>query len=217
MSTRGVIARQNGTGFTGVYHHWGSYPEGLGKTLWELWHGDFKQDTGAMLKALIDEHPAGWSTICGKDFALPIGYRNLDDMPCAKCGKPSWEHYYQNWEHHGKRLTKEAKAEMAQYHYSALGHSFEFTEDYHPQCYCHGDRHEEPLTVTEKNASDIGCEYAYVFNGNGQMAILSSFHTNGHKMIGMFGCGDPDAKWRPIAIVELADDEPDWERIRKEQ
>ena len=36
MSTRGVIARKDGDGFTGRYHHLDSYPSGLGQTLYRL-------------------------------------------------------------------------------------------------------------------------------------------------------------------------------------
>lgn len=63
MSTRGAIARVTGDGFEGRYHHWDSYPTGLGKTLWEKYHGEFESDLERMLQALIDEHPSGWSTI----------------------------------------------------------------------------------------------------------------------------------------------------------
>ena len=72
VSTRGVIARQKGDAFEGRYHHWDSYPSGLGKALWELAHNEFKGDIEGMLRILIDEHPAGWSTIVNKDFSLAI-------------------------------------------------------------------------------------------------------------------------------------------------
>jgi hypothetical protein len=70
MSTRGAIARPDGNGgFKGVYHHWDSYPSGLGKDLFELARDHKRWATGlpledlqAMLKHLIDDHPAGWST-----------------------------------------------------------------------------------------------------------------------------------------------------------
>lgn len=77
MSTRGAIVRfTNGetTEFAGRYHHWDSYPSGLGKTLWGLYHGHFKKDLKLMLQVLIDEHPAGWSTINGADFNKAAGY-----------------------------------------------------------------------------------------------------------------------------------------------
>ena len=172
MSTRGCIARLNGDSFKGVYHHWDSYPTALGATLWELYHGFFKQDIELMLKTLIDEHPAGWSTINDKDFSIKAGFI----------------------EHGGG----ESKC---------------------PQCYCHGDRHEEAQVVTDKNASGMGCEYAYVFHQN-RMAVMSSY-TNitgkTEKMIGAFGMGDPNAKWRPIAVIDLNGEEPDWESIGKEE
>ena len=77
MSTRGAIVRfTNGetTEFAGRYHHWDSYPAGLGATLWGLYHGHFEKDLQRMLQVLIDEHPAGWSTINHKDFSMESGF-----------------------------------------------------------------------------------------------------------------------------------------------
>jgi hypothetical protein len=88
MSTRSCIARLTGpNAFKGVYHHWDGYPTALGATLWEVYHGHFERDLEKMLSFLIDEHPAGWSTINNADFTLPAGYeepkyrkkRNGDD------------------------------------------------------------------------------------------------------------------------------------------
>jgi len=80
MSTRGAIVRVTGEKqFTGVYHHWDSYPDGLGKTLWDLYHGHFNKNIDAMLKVLIDDHPAGWSTINNKDFNIPAGFNELQN------------------------------------------------------------------------------------------------------------------------------------------
>ena len=61
MSTRGAIAYATGDGFRGVYHRWDSYPSGLGATLWERAHKT--EDLGIMLHDLIENHPAGFSTI----------------------------------------------------------------------------------------------------------------------------------------------------------
>ena len=77
MSTRGAIVRfTNGetTEFAGRYHHWDSPPPHLGATLWGLYHGHFGKDLRRMLEVLIDEHPAGWSTINGGDFSLTPGF-----------------------------------------------------------------------------------------------------------------------------------------------
>ena len=78
MGTRGAIARLTDKGFEGRYHHWDSYPSGLGETLFQLYNGHFKKDLKVMLKTLIDDHPAGWSTIC-KDWAQQPGFLEYDN------------------------------------------------------------------------------------------------------------------------------------------
>jgi len=165
MSTRGVIARANGEGFVGRYHHWDSYPSGLGQTLYKWAQQMDRQD---MLHLLLDKHPAGWSTIVGTDPSLPPGYVNSN-----------------------------------------------FPTDNRPQCYCHGDRHEDiDQVLTDRNAAGAGCEYAYVFDSSLHfMTILSSYHADGEKMYGLFGMGDPKAVWRKIAVVDLDGPEPDWKHL----
>ncbi len=82
MSTRGVIARLTNASppqFAGRYNHWDSYPSGLGNTLWALYHGHFNRDLDALLRVLLDEHPAGWSTINGADFNLLPGFTELSN------------------------------------------------------------------------------------------------------------------------------------------
>lgn len=57
MGTRGAIARVvkgKPNCFKGVYHHFDSYPDALGKTLFNLRNEFFKGDTEAMLKVLIN-------------------------------------------------------------------------------------------------------------------------------------------------------------------
>lgn len=80
MSTNGMIARpKDGEGFEGRYHHWDSYPEGLGASLFKLANGYFKNDLHRMMQVLVDEHSA-WSTIVGDstgdvaDFSLEPGF-----------------------------------------------------------------------------------------------------------------------------------------------
>lgn len=77
-----------------------------------------------------------------------------------------------------------------------------------PQCYCHGDRSEEAMDLTEENASGVGCEYIYAFGKEDDkdiMLVLSSY-VGGRKMIGMFGMGNPNAEWKVMAKIDLADD-----------
>jgi len=71
-----------------------------------------------------------------------------------------------------------------------------------------------PWEVTEQNAAGSGVEYAYVFNTSlKQMIVLSSQRQDGSKMIGMFGSGDAEAYWTPIAFISLSGDEPDWDAM----
>ncbi len=140
MSTNGIIARSTGEGtFEGVYHHWDSYPnEGLGQFLIRILTGHFQNDLARMLCFLIDEHPAGWSTIANKDFALKPGYT-------------------------AESLRHPSSSGMSDEDYHAAMEQFRALPDYRrPQCYCHGKRHEEPQVLTEK--SDVGASWAYVFD-----------------------------------------------------
>ena len=190
MSTRGAIARMTHVlplHWAGRYHHWDSYPTGLGKELWELFHAHFERDLDKMLRVLIDEHPAGWSTITGADFRLTPGW-----------GEPPSDDATTEVENPGCR----------------------------PSCYCHGERSEEAWLVTDQNASGSGVEWAYVFTSVlardsdkeerlCTMLVLSSYFASGEKMIGMFGTGDSQAQWKPVAIVDLQGEEPIWEEIER--
>ena len=164
MATRGAIVRITDLDkghFSGRYHHWDSYPGGLGAELFALFHGYFEKNLDRMLAFLIDQHPAGWSTIQDADFNVPAGTQGG------------------------------------------------------PTCYCHSRNGETPHEVTHENASGSGCEYVYGFTPDCKMHILSSYRENGAKMIGMFGVGDPNAVWKPIAVVDLHDEEPDWKNLRE--
>jgi hypothetical protein len=182
MSTRSVVAKPYGAGFRGRYIHWDGYPTGVGAELFRIYREVFKCDLKAMLKTLIVDHPAGWSSIFG-DWSKGPGFV--------------------------ESLSSDA------------GHA--------PSCYCHGDRHEKGNTVTDKNASDVGCEWAYVlFTGkdhHDHMSIRSSFcdpdgKFAGEKMIGAFGCGDPKAVWREIwsfdlTTLALTGEEPNWKAVEE--
>jgi hypothetical protein len=139
MSTRSLIARATGEGtFKGVYHHWDGYPTGLGKYLTEILAGPFAGDLPRMLGTLIDEHPAGWSTIVGKDFTLKPGYT-------------------------AESLTHPCSSRMSDADYHAAMQQFRALPDFRrPQCYCHGNRREEVQALTERD--DVGAEWAYVFD-----------------------------------------------------
>lgn len=148
MSTRAIIGRVNADGsdgWAGRYHHWDGYPYGLGRRLWELWHGHFQGDTAAMTKYLIDDHPAGWSTILVCDFNQPAGFR---EMGVKHEGEPERNDF------HGPNAFENYYKAKAAWE-AAQG----------PQCYCHGDRHEEASALeTSEQGADSWCEYAYIFN-----------------------------------------------------
>ncbi len=139
MSTRSIIARATGEGtFKGVYHHWDGYPTGLGKYLTEIFAGPFANDLPRMLRTLIDEHPAGWSTIVHKDFTLTPGY-TLEKVKSPSCDGLS------DAEYHAAIEAYRAMPDVRR-----------------PQCYCHGKRQEQAQTFTE--GDDTDAEWAYVFD-----------------------------------------------------
>lgn len=223
MSTRSVIARKTPVGFKGIYHHWNGYPSGLGKTLFKIHSTVFGSGTARMLRYLIDDHPAGWSTI-NSDWSKPEGQRPDENMAlCETCQKPSWRHYRQYyvpsctnapsaWERAGRPpIPAEIPSEVI----AVLGHN--------PKCQ-HLERGPEPQIgeaweVTQDNASGSGCEYAYVFEEELHIMHIQSSYCDpksghgGKKMIGAFGCGDEKAIWRTIETVDLNGVEPEWDKI----
>src|SRR4030095_7019401 len=104
---------------------------------------------------LIDQHPAGWSTICGRDFSLQPGWIDTNERACMKCGKKNWEHYEQYYKSKGIPLPK------GFVHAEHTPQPEEKPEA--PECYCHGGRQEDMSCVSEKNAAAIGWGWAYVF------------------------------------------------------
>jgi hypothetical protein len=169
-----------------VYHHWDSYPEGLGATLYEAYNGFFKKDLSKMLKYLMEDH-TGWSTIVGANFKLKPGYEDIMNRQCGKCRKREKTH-------------------------EGADHAFEPAR--RPKCYCHGDRAEVNEPFTQAEASSMGVEWAYVLDpATRLMYVLGSFDRNGSKMIGMFGAGNPDATWTECAAVALDGPAPDWDKV----
>jgi hypothetical protein len=110
MATRGCIGRKTENGTLEMrYHHFDSYPSGLGKSLYEIYNGHFQQDLPKMMSFLVDEHPAGWSTIKDCDFSLAPGYMFHDYRTT------SWEEYWDSEDYrrphcycHGARHDKAA-------------------------------------------------------------------------------------------------------------
>jgi len=222
MSTRSIIARSTGPDtFTGRYHHWDGYPSGLGRTLFEIRRDIFANDTAAMLSTLLDQHPAGWSTICGADWSKPAGRSDDQATLCRVCVRPAWAHWIQNYETYGFARPEPFTAGQ----YRAFDHEAETTRANNPVCYCHMITCDgralpsaiplEDRTSTDQDAAGIGAEWCYAFTADGlYMLVLASECQSGEKMIGMFGMGDPAASWRTVATVDLRGDAPDWEALQ---
>lgn len=197
MSTRGAIGRLTSKPggkikFFCRYHHWDSYPKsGLGSTLFQLRNGYFKGDTNAMLKVLIDEHPAGWSTINGADFSITPGYLECSYKSNMNATEQAAYDLYQRTPKcfcHGDR-NEEANVVTQK---NASGMGCEYVYAFTP-----GGK---TMLVLSSFCND---EY----EGN-------------PKMIGAFGCGDPKATWKVIGEVDLDETEPteeQWGKIPIEQ
>jgi hypothetical protein len=240
---RAVDKPGGGIHFEGRYHHWDGYPTGLGRTLYQLYNGYFERDLDAMLKFLIDDHPGGWSTINDRDLSLPIGFSDDNLEPCEAsayhvkeglkgCGRPCWEHFQQYYAgsayshrktaYDGSRRRAPKPPAGTDNGVLVLGHVplRNYERPRGPECYCHGSRDEDGWVVTEENAAGSGCEWVYLLKDTpdgAYMMVLSSYtQVDGvpAKMIGMFGMGDPNAEWKPVAVVGLdTTTEPDWAAI----
>jgi len=71
MSTNACIARLTDAGFEGCYHHWDGIPSELGA---KLYREALVRGTKPLLKLLLDDHPAGWSSIVGTDLDREAGF-----------------------------------------------------------------------------------------------------------------------------------------------
>jgi len=89
MSTRAVIARKTARGWSGRYHHNSGSPTDLGAELWRQVSEEFKGDLVSMLAILIDQHPAGWSSIFGAKWEHAPGYTE-DRHDLRKKGRKRW-------------------------------------------------------------------------------------------------------------------------------
>jgi hypothetical protein len=228
MSTRAVIARWTSVStqeWAGRYHHWDGYPSGLGATLYRLVKNQTLGDLTSTLRVLLDDHPAGWSTINGCDWRKPSGYDESSKERCATCRRRNWEHYAQYYKTPRRRKRLEAilatlvpeKAYRIRRHEEfVLWHPFvhKVTMAPRPHCYCHGDRREEAWELTQSDAAGSGVEWAYVFDvARRTMSVLEAVFDGRHS-VGMFGTGNSEAAWSERAEVSLDKPEPNWEALQ---
>jgi hypothetical protein len=228
MSTPAAIARWTNRGsheWAGRYHHWDGYPSALGATLFDLVRHKTLGDLATTLRVLIDDHPAGWSTINGADWGRRPGFseRWKDEIQKNRAldFAALWEPLYERSRRNQLEATLAAlpPAETVPLRrneqfilWNSLTHYFGTPR--RAKCYCHGDRHEVPWELTQYAAAGCGLEWVYVFDtAERTMTVLEAWVADRHSA-GMFGYGDPDAAWPERAVVFLDNPEPDWAALQ---
>lgn len=181
MATCGIIARKTSGGFEGRYHHWDSYPDGLGRALYRMYHEHFQQDIQAMLHFLIDEHQAGWSTLVETDLAMTPGWTTfVFEEPCPEPNTALSQVLYQDW----------------QVRYTHALARWEATDGRRPRCYCHGLRHEEGRLITALN-QEPDAEYLYVIDaGTCLMEIYQA--DDSKRLLGVVALDGPEPDWAQV-------------------
>ena len=202
MATRGAIARLTCVlplRWAGRYHHWDSYPDGLGRELWKLYHGPFGGDLDRMLQVLLDEHPAGWSSLSG-----------FDPAPSSPGTSPGLEQGLANALLTGDPLDPSRGSGLNCYcHGERQEEAWEVNQDN-----ASGSGVEWAYVFTSSYAVEAS-DPARQATRQDAMLVLSSYTPSGRKAIGMFGMGDPRAHWRLAAVVDLKSPEPDWDAIQE--
>lgn len=197
MSTRGMIARLAPDGSKiGTYHHFDSYPSGLGQALHRLYNrevaeGGFGKDLIYMHRVLLEEHPAGWSNITGRwgmdgpegaDFRLAPGFREYGDPANAE------------------RIWNAERTEF--------GPNPDYVDN--PRCYCHGAR-SEPGSVWQCHCNEYGdsaegcghnfdIEYIYVLKPLGLEVWFGIHGRRGweHRRFRLVAWDEADVTWENI-------------------
>lgn len=133
-------------------------------------------------------------------------YHHFDGYPSG-VGRSLWKLYHGHFDHDIDQMLEVLIDQHpagwqnidADWTYP-IGYSNNFTSR-GPACYCHGDRHDPELAVTEDNAVAAGCDYAYVFtSGPGGLPTIRILVPSANG-------------WRSIAEVALDASEPNWARL----
>jgi hypothetical protein len=200
--------------FEGRYHHNDGYPDGLGATLYELYNGFFEKDLERMLKFLIDDHPAGWSSINGYDFNAEPGWRESSGPANGQSFDDWWSARMSGGPQcycHGDR----SEGEQLITNENASGCGVEWVYAF-TRVISGGDY--GPVIRNGSSEELAGYKFHKGHGGNNIMLVLSSYcdpkgPNAGQKMIGMFGMGDENAEWKCVKQVNLDLPAPDWEKI----
>ena len=187
MGTRGIIARPAGDTWAGVYHHWDSYPSGLGKALWDMAHGPFDGRLRDMMHTLLDEHRGGWSTIVNKDWDKAPGFREYDPT------QPN--------------ILKEPEA------YAAWDKEHNQPQCY---CHGDRREGPFPLLTPEGDDGGAEWVYVIDVLDN-TMSIYEAEMGDGAHAVGMFGVNPARTQWTLRCVVNLDGPEPDWASIQNSE
>ncbi|HEX2615722.1 MAG TPA: hypothetical protein VHL10_09525 [Nitrososphaera sp.] len=170
-----MIARTDGTRMVGVYHHWDSYPSGVGAMLYKLYNGHFQRDSKAMLDVLVDQHPAGWSSINDADFSLAPGWSSF--LYDGGTGKAFNRFEYE------RQLAAYEQTEQAR----------------RPHCYCHGERREAGRLLSSfADAANSGAEYAYVIDIHTDTMRISACSGNEWREIAQVVLYEAEPDWEKL-------------------
>jgi hypothetical protein len=106
-----IIARPTPTGFAGRYVHNDGHPDMRLPLLRNLYAGPFAGDLDAMLRFLVDDHPAGWSQL-GPDPSRDTGFVSHVNRPIAQAmADRDFRCYCHGDRHEAPRLNTEANTD----------------------------------------------------------------------------------------------------------
>lgn len=178
MSTRSCIAKPEGDGWKGRYHHSDGYPSGLGRFLFEAHNGFFGGDTDAMVKYLVDDEPVGWSFIMDTDLSKGPAWTEYEDYPLVPADQASYP-------------GQKDYSALAPQSYTARGE--EFTGD--------------GSWIRSTDGYDIMIEWIYVLTPGGLMVIDADYSTSSHVFRDLVRWDDPDgvAKIEACEVSEEVD------------
>lgn len=223
MGTRGAVAIKNGGGFVGVYNHWDSYPQGLGKELWDYLHRD-----GIDLKQFADEllkyddwrnfRGGGVCEYCGKVGLgqphsisgvicypdIPNRYKDADEMREYFRQLPAWQ---------GKDDDIEKEVRFA----VAVATNIEITGYPDPDSilHQHGNLTDK---ITNDNADPLFIEWVYVIDPKRMVEVLAhrrakGTHTESSDCGGYHEWQSPNYEHYLLATYPLDGNEPNWEEL----
>jgi len=224
MSTRGAVAIKNGNGWTGVYNHWDSYPQGLGKELWDYLHQD-GLDLNQFAQELLryddwrNYRDGGICPYCGKvglgqphsirgDVAhpsIPDRFKDADEMREYYRQLPAWQ---------GKEDEIEKQVSVA----LRVARNIERTGYPDPKAlhHRHGDLTDK---MTNDNTDPLFIEWVYVVDPERRtLEVLANrraegTHTESSECGGYHEWQQPNYEHHLLATFAIDGDEPDWKEL----